>query len=179
MAVWDVNSKSSTKPEPSLKYIQETTFSQLACLSPILPNKSGVWLLATTNIGKFQRQRFGEKRKGTFYLKATQSGRLTGSCLKATPLENPEEKPATLCLASPRLLPVLLPFKIPSTGNYRWLLSHPPSSLASLLATVGPQAPFFSKMPFTTWLPGPSGPMKHRLACLHSGSKREHVSPLP
>ena len=42
--------------------------------------------------GKFWRQRFGEKRKGVFYSKAAQSGRMACSCLKVYPLQSTQRK---------------------------------------------------------------------------------------
>ena len=43
-------------------------------------------------IGKFYRQRLGEKRKEVFYSKAAQSGRMAGSCLRAHSFQKTQRK---------------------------------------------------------------------------------------
>ena len=63
-------------------------------------------------IGKFWRQRFGEKGKRSFIQKLHNLG--SGRFLPQSPslLEHPEKNPAALCQTSPRLHPeFLLPFK--------------------------------------------------------------------
>ena len=65
-------------------------------------------------IGKFWRQRLGERRKGTFIKKLHNLGRMAVFCLIATPLlEHPaKNSPTILCQRNPRLYPeFLLPFK--------------------------------------------------------------------
>ena len=79
-------------------------------------------------IGKFQRQRFGEKRKEVFHSKAAQSGRMVVSCLRAHPLRKtqpPSAEPVQGCTQSS-----FSHLKTPFLGNCRQLLHDLPGGLA-------------------------------------------------
>ena len=72
-------------------------------------------------IGKFWRQRFGDKGKGSLFKSQTiwKNGKFLPQ--SPSPSEHPEENPATFCRASPRLRleSAFSHLKIPACGNCR------------------------------------------------------------
>lgn len=146
----------------------------------MLPSRSGVGC-PLLPVGKFQKQKLGEKIKGVFYSKAAQSGRMAASCPTAQPFWNTQRRtrPPSARLVQGRARSSCSRLQILSFRNRRRLQHNPSSDLACSLLQSG-----------FRFLPGvcigglfhhlPRGVLdQKRLTSPASPMPQVHVSPFP